>query len=97
MNGDMDWEHIGSVSRTDSKIPICNFGRGVTPLSDPSEVITAGSSGDKSNGVSSSTLESVMVWAREKGSGRIYVVEVPAWEAHDPAGKPNSIRSVRAN
>ena len=65
----MDWEHIGSASRTDSKIPICNFGRGVMTSSGPPEVATAGSSGEKRSGVSSSTLESVMVWVREKGFG----------------------------
>ena len=69
MNGDMDWEHIGSVSNTDNKIPICNFGRGVAALSDPPEVATAGTSGEMSSGVSSSILESVMVWIRERGLG----------------------------
>ena len=71
MNGDMDWEHIGSASRTDSKIPICNFGRGVVTSSDPPEVVTAVSSGEKSSGVSSSTLKPVMVWAGEKGFGGV--------------------------
>ena len=63
MNGDIDWEHIGSVSRTKSKIPICSLGRGVATLSDR-----------PSKGDSSSNLESVMVWAREKGAGETQAV-----------------------
>ena len=65
MNGDMDWQHVGSASRTDSSIPICNLGRGVVISPDP-----PGSSVEKSKGVSSSILELVMVWTREKGSGK---------------------------
>ena len=65
----MDWEHNGSVSRTASKIPICNVGRGVGALFDPSKAVTTEPSGEKSSGVSSSTLESVMVWARERRFG----------------------------
>ena len=68
MNGDMDWEHIGSTSRTDSKVPICNLGRGVMTSSDP-PVVTAVSSCEESNGVSSSALESVMAWTGELGIG----------------------------
>ena len=71
MNGDMDWEHIGSASRTDSNIPICNLGRGVVTSSDPPAEVTTGSSAEKSKGVSSSTLETVMVWTREEGSGKV--------------------------
>ena len=67
MNGDKDREHVTSATRADSKIPICNFGRGAVTSFDPPEVVTAVSSGEKSSGVSSPTLESVMVWAREKG------------------------------
>ena len=63
MNEDMDWEHIGSASRAENKIPICNLGRGVVTLSGP-----------PSKGDSSSNLESIIVWAREKGSGEIQVV-----------------------
>ena len=69
MNGDMDREHNGSASRAPSKIPTCNLGRGVTTSSDPLEVVTAGSSGGESSGVSSSALESAMVWAGKKGFG----------------------------
>ena len=71
MNGDIDWEHIGCASRADSKTPICNLGRGVVASSDRPEVV---SSGEKSSGVSSSTLKSVMVWTREKGYGGAKVV-----------------------
>ena len=67
MNGDMDREHVTSATRADSKIPIWNFGRGVVTLFDPPGVVTAVSSGEESSGVSSLTLASVMVWAREKG------------------------------
>ena len=65
----MDWEHIGSTSSTKSKVPICNFGRGVMTSSDPPEVVTEVPSCEKSSGVSSSTLELVMEWAREKRFG----------------------------
>ena len=62
MNGYIHWEHIGSTNRTDSKMPIRSFGRGVMEtLADSSEVVTVGSSAERSKGVSSSILESVMV------------------------------------
>ena len=85
MNGDMDWEHIGSVSRTASRIPICNLGRGVATLSDP-PMVTTECSGEKSSGVSSSTLGSVMVCAREKRFRGAKVVRRSGWEAQVPAG-----------
>lgn len=63
----MDCEDIGSASRTNSKIPICNFGRGVMTPSDFSGVVAAESPAKDSKGIFPSSSGSVMVWVREEG------------------------------
>ena len=58
----MHCEHIGSASNAHSKIPICNFGKGVITTFDSSWVMAMGPSESpgESKGVSSSILESVI-------------------------------------
>ena len=62
-----------------NRIAICNFGRGVMTSSDSLETTTVGSRAERSKGVSSLILESVMASReRERGRGDYWEVGVRA-------------------